>query len=203
MSAPESRPAPEPRSPLAGHLKPGRHGAAGSRPLVLREVPATIVGLAARRGRAAELTAAVRGALALDLPPPGRGAAAAEATALWIQPDTWLVVAPRGIEGALAARLKGVAGAAGSVVDQSHGKTLLHLAGADARATLGKGCRIDLDPAAFGPGRAAVTQMAQVGCVLHQRDDVPSFSLIVPSSYAIPFFDWLCHSAAEFGYEVQ
>ncbi|BBK34029.1 N-methylglutamate dehydrogenase subunit D [Stella humosa] len=195
--------APEPWSPLAGHLVAGRHGAVTGEPLALREVASSIVDLAARRGRAGDLVAAIRGAFGFDLPAPGRWAGDGEVTAVWIKPETWLLLAPRGVEGAFAAGVKQAAGDAGSVVDQSHGKTRLGLSGVMAREALAKGCRIDLDPSAFGPGRSAVTQISQTGCVLLQRDDTPAFELVVGSSYAIPFFDWLTHAAAGFGYEIR
>ncbi|MCC7275866.1 MAG: sarcosine oxidase subunit gamma [Alphaproteobacteria bacterium] len=201
MSAPEPA-VPAPRSPLAGVATTGRYGAAGGTPLAIAEIPAAIVQLAARRGRAGDLARAVSGAFGLDLPPPGRAASARGIDAIWIQPDAWLLLAPRGAEGALAAEVKRAAGDAGSVVDQSHGKTLMSLAGAAARRVMAKGCRLDLDAPAFGPGRAAVTQIAQIGCVVHQRDAIPTYGLVVPSSLAIPFFEWLTSSAAEFGYEV-
>ncbi len=119
-------------------------------------------------------------------------------TAVWIRPETWLVIAPRGPEGALARRLAQAAAGAGSVVDQSHGKTRLRLAGGHARQVLAKGCRLDLHPSVFGPGRAAATQMAQVAALLLQRDDTPAYELVVGSSYAVPFLEWLTESAAEF-----
>lgn len=200
--------APEHRSPLAGTLAAGRYGTPTGDPLFLREVSSSVVELSARRGRTGDLAAAIRGEFRLELPSPGRAAEPAaldpgDGRAIWIRPNAWLVVADRQAEGALARRIKAAAGDAGSVVDQSHGKTVLRLSGTAARAALRKGCRLDLDPPAFAAGSAAVTQMAQIGCVLHQRDARPAFDLIVPSSYAIPFFEWLADSAAEFGYEVR
>ena len=67
---------------------------------------------------------------------------------------------------------------------------------------MGKGCRLDLDPPVFGAGHSAVTQVAHIGCVLHQRDATPAYTLIVPSSLAEAFYEWLTHSADELGYEV-
>lgn len=186
---------------MAGVLAPGRHGAASGDPLILREEPSAIVDLSARRGRADDLATTMRGAFGLELPRPGRAADATAGRAIWIKPDAWLVVAPREAEGALARRVKAAVGDAGSVVDQSHGKTRFSLSGAAAARALGKGCRLDLDPSVFAPGSTAVTQMAQIGCVLHRHDQ--TFDMIVATSYAIPFFEWLCDSAAEFGYEVR
>ncbi|WP_374445904.1 sarcosine oxidase subunit gamma [Stella sp.] len=180
----------EPRSPLSVAAVPAHP--------MIAELPSALVDVAARRGRGEDLAAALSAEFGLALPPPGRFAEGRDATAVWIRPDTWLVIAPRGPEGALARRLAQAAGAAGSVVDQSHGKTRVRLAGRHARRVLGKGCRLDLDPAAFGPGQAAITQMAQVSALLLQRDDTPAYELVVGSSYAVPFLEWLTESAAEF-----
>lgn len=196
-------PPPRQRSPLAGAMAAGRYGAAGPDPLVLREVPSSIVELGIRRGRSDELRAAIRRAFGLELPRPGRTIDAGSGSVIWIRPDTWLVMAARGPEGALAGRVKAIVGDAGSVVDQTHGKTVLNLAGEAAPLALRKGCRLDLDPSAFPAGATAVTQIAHVGCILHRREGDAGFDLTVSSSYAVPFFEWLCASAAEFGYEVR
>ena len=191
---------PEPRSPLSVASLSGAPlsiSGAAAHPMIA-EMPSAVVDLAARRGRAGDLAVAVRAAFGIDLPGPGHFAAGAAVTAVWIKPETWLLLAPRGEEGALARSVATAVGNAGSVVDQSHGKTRFRLAGAHARAVLAKGCRVDLHPSVFGPGRSAATQMAQVGTVLLQRDDGPGFELVVGASYAVPFLEWLADAAAEF-----
>ena len=60
---------------------------------------------------------------------------------------------------ALAAALADIA----AVVDQSHGRVAIVIAGAKARAVLAKGTAVDLDPSRFRPGQVAATQMAHVG----------------------------------------
>lgn len=180
----------EPRSPLSIVAVPAHP--------MITELPSAIVDVAARRGRTADLAAAMRGELGLDLPPPGRFAEAGDVTVVWIRPETWLMLAPRGVEGELARRLTAAAGDAGSIVDQSHGKTRLRLAGGSARQVLAKGCRLDLHPSAFTTGQAAVTPMAQIAAVLLQRDETPAYELVVGSSFAVPFLQWLTESAAEF-----
>ena len=65
-----------------------------------------------------------------------------------------------------------------------------------ARAVLARGCRIDLHPRAFGPGRAASTTIAQIGCLIHQTDDAPAFDLTVFATLAEPFFHWLVEAGA-------
>jgi sarcosine oxidase subunit gamma len=89
-----------------------------------------------------------------------------------------------------------------SVVDLTGGRLALRLSGKRARDVLAKGCRVDLDPRAFGPGRAAATIIGHVETLVIQADAAPTFDLIVGSSYAASFLDWLQHAAAEYGYEL-
>jgi sarcosine oxidase subunit gamma len=83
-----------------------------------------------------------------------------------------------------------------AVEDQSHGRTTIAVSGPAARAVLARGCRLDLHPRACGPGRAATTQIAHIGCLLHQTDDAPSFELTVFSTLAEPFFHWLVEAGS-------
>lgn len=152
---------PERCHPIAT-LPPDRPGLSFAAPLC------DIVQVSARRGTQ------------LVMPPPGRSATAGGLTTLWVQPITLLVIAAPMGEGVLAARLTrpGV-----SVVDQSHGRCVVEVAGVQARALLGRLCRIDLHPAAFPPGSVAVTPVADMPCVVHHAS-ADRFALVVFSTYA-------------------
>ena len=89
-------------------------------------------------------------------------------TALWLAPGTWMVVAQDVEDGGLYSRLREELGDRAAVVDQSHGRAVLRLAGASARDVLAKGCRLDLHPRVFTPGMCAQTVIAQIGVLLHQ-----------------------------------
>ena len=89
------------------------------------------------------------------------------------------------------------------MVDQSHGRAVLRLAGARARDVLAKGCRLDLHPRAFRPGMCAQTAIAQIGVLLHQVDERPTYDLYVAGGYAVDLLEWLTASAAEFGYRIE
>ena len=151
----------------------------------------SLVEIAARRGQAAAAGAALRAVLGAMPPLPGHATVGASATLLWIAPDTWLAVAPPEPPGALAARLAAALGPAAAVIDQSCGLAVLRLDGPRAREVLARGCRIDLHPRAFGPGRVARTIVAQIPTILHQLDDAPSFELLVPSTLARSFGEFL------------
>jgi heterotetrameric sarcosine oxidase gamma subunit len=195
--------APDASGSLASVLVPGRHGAPGDDPVRIARRRCDLVQLAARKGRADDLTAAMRAAYRLQLPLPGHAATADDLAALWLQPNAWMLVAPPVAEGAFARAVKAACGDAGSVVDQTHGRVAFTLSGRNARRVLQNLCRLDLHPRAFGPGRVAATPMAEVACLLHQRDDVPSFDLIVFSTFATHFAGALTHAAAGVGYEIS
>jgi sarcosine oxidase subunit gamma len=182
-------------------LAPGRRGARTDDPVRIAIRRCDLVHLSARRGRGADLEKAIRGALHLELPEPGYASNGGEHSALWLQPSAWMLVAPSAEEGEFTRTVKAACGDAGSVADQTHGRTMLTLSGRQARRVLAKLCRLDLHPRAFTPGRVATTRMAEITCTLHQRDETPSYDLIVSSTYAAHFAAALTHAAAELGYE--
>lgn len=191
--------APEPTHPLAALATPGRHGAAGDAPLHVALPRRDLVQVMVRRGREDALARAMQDAFGMAPPAAGRSAAGRDATAIWIQPGAWMLTAPRGEEGVLAARAASAFAGLAAVEDQSHGRTTIAVSGPAARAVLARGCRLDLHPRAFGPGRAAGTQIAQVSCLVHQVDDAPGFELTVFSTLAEPFFHWLLEAGASHG----
>jgi sarcosine oxidase subunit gamma len=183
-------------------LAPGRYGAVGPGPVRIAVLDRGVVQLAARKGRAADLAAGIQGGFGLDLPGPGRAAYGGDVAALWIQPETWYLVGPRVVEGAFARRVRDAAGTAGSVVPQTHGRSVIALSGPRARWVLQKLCRVDLHARAFAAGHVAVTPVAGLPCVLHQHDDTPGYELVVFTTFLRSFAIYLTHAADETGYVV-
>jgi methylglutamate dehydrogenase subunit D len=189
------------RSALAGVVTAGGHfGRHSACPGVvvseLREPGLAVV--AARKGRRGELIAAVRSSFGVDLPATPRRVVGQKMAFVWLGPDQWLAAqhpAPRdGMEAGLAP-LVGLA----SLVDQSHGRTLLALTGPRVRDALAKGVPIDLHPRAFRPGDAASTLIAHIPVHLWQVDDRPSYEFAIARSLAQSFWQWLTAAAAEWG----
>lgn len=193
--------APEPIHPLAGTPR-GHHGAAGATPLRVALPAREIVQVMLRRGQDAGFATAMRDAFGIGPPGPGQTTTGNGVTALWIQPGQWLLTAARNGEGLLAARATATFASLAAVADQSHGRTTITLSGAMAREVLSRGCRLDLHPRVFGPGRAANSPIAQIGCLIHQTDDAPSFELTVFSTLAEPFLHWLREAAAPYGADI-
>ncbi len=159
----------ERRSAFAHLLAVGRHGAAEGAPgLTVREVTGlALASIIARRGRRAELAAAVRAAFGLNLPSSPAIAAGEGVSFVFAGPDQWLAVAEPERLAALAAeagrdparaggavftdRLRTIAGSACSVADQSDGRGVVRLSGPRVRDVLAKGLAIDLHPRSFRP----------------------------------------------------
>jgi heterotetrameric sarcosine oxidase gamma subunit len=195
-----------PRTPLAAVAVPGRHGRAeaGPTPVVLterRDLQLRII--SARRGQAARVGEVVGRLTGLVLPQGPARVTAHGLALIGTAPDQWLAVAEDQAATELLATLtKELAGIA-SIIDQSDGKAVIRISGARARDALAKGCSLDLHPSVFQPGDAATTQIALIDCQLWQLDDVPTYDLAVPSSFAESFWSWLTASAAEYGYSVE
>jgi heterotetrameric sarcosine oxidase gamma subunit len=191
-------------SALDGVVAAGRHGRRTGDPgVVVSEVKG--VGLAtvtARKGRRGALVDAARSAFGVELPSEPRCVVARDIAFIWSGPDQWLAhrypAPPRGMEAALAEPFAGLA----SIVEQSHGRTLLRVAGPRVRDALAKGLAIDLHPREFKTGYAAVTAVAHIGVHLWQSDDGPTYELAVPRGLAPSFWHWLEASAAEYGLEL-
>lgn len=194
MSAPDRRsrfPASQPRN----------GGRSNDAPLAIVERPATLVQVTARKGRQAELAAAIAGALGLDLPEAGQVASAADKAALWLQPGCWLIAAPAEqhdtLPASLAESLKGIA----AVVDQSHGRCVIDISGGEARSVLARLCRLDLHERVFVPGHSAATLVGHVSCLIHRVDgETPCFRLLVGSTFAEWLLDEITAAAASHGW---
>ncbi|MER5204058.1 sarcosine oxidase subunit gamma family protein [Streptomyces sp. NPDC002825] len=121
--------------------------------------------------------------------------------AVWLGPDEWLVVGRPGAQRDLESRIRSAAGDEHvSVTDVSAQRTTVLVGGPRARDLLSHGCRLDLHPRAFGPGRSAQTTLARTQVVLVARDEPRAgFWVLVRSSFAGYLTDWLLDAAVEYG----
>ncbi len=189
--------APERLSSFGPDFTPGRHGAHGRAPVTMAERKVDIVQVMASLGGDAAAASAVGSAL----PGPGKAEISGASMTVWIQPSGWLVIRPRGAEGALVTTLASTAGEAAAVVDQGHGKAVLRLSGSQAGDVLAKGSRVDLHARTFPPGSAATTTIDHITVTI-VKVDATTFDLVLPANFAEAFADWLKMAAAEFGYEI-
>ena len=193
-----------PVSALEGIAASGRYGRrTGDVGMLVSEVAgAGLASVMTRSGRRQALAAAVRSAFAAELPAAPRREDGGAIAFIWSGPDQWLALTEvrpaKGMEALLAAPLAGLA----SIVDKSHGLTLLRLAGPRIRDALAKGIAVDLNPRIFNSGCTAITAVAHIGVQFWQLDDRPTYEFAVPRGYVGSYWHWLAASAAEYGVEL-
>lgn len=124
-------------------------------------------------------------------------------------PGEWLLLAPPGQAGEVAARLGDVAGQAPgelvSVVDLTHGRALLRLTGSRATDVLSAVCSIDLSDAVTPDGAALRTSVAAVATDVI-RDDVAgvrSYLLHCERSSGQYLFDAVGSAGRDWGIEAD
>jgi sarcosine oxidase subunit gamma len=151
-----------------------------------------------------EALAAVRAVLGVALPlQPNSVTHDENISVLWLGPNEWLIVLPDGAAAAsMAALQRALHGQFFAVTEVSGGQTIVVLRGKHVRDVLAKGCPLDLHPRSFGPGRCAQSHLAKAPILLHQRDDDPTFELIVRRSFADYLWLWLSSAADEYGFDV-
>lgn len=109
---------------------------------------------------------------------------------VWVGPDDWFVVGPKGQVGAIEERLRTeLAGTHHAVTDVSGGYTVLHLSGRPAREVLAQGCPLDLHPSVFKTGSSAGSNFFKTSVWLWQTDAAPVYEVLVRSSFTGYF--WL------------
>jgi methylglutamate dehydrogenase subunit D len=168
--------------PLRDVAKPGRFGAEGAPGVTLSIIhPVTLVAVMARQGK----IDAVAGVLK----------SMRSANVMWAGPGQYFV------EGLPPAKLKEKLGASASIIDQSHARVVIRIAGSKARAVLAKGTPVDLHPDHFPLRKSVMTQMAHIG-VHMTRTGADEFTISVFRGFSESFWEWLTTSSAGHGYEV-
>jgi len=190
-------------SALDGIAAPGRYGRDTAVPgVAISEVRgAGLATFTVRKRRRAALLDAAQTSFGVALPEAPKRVDGHGVTFIWSGPDQWLAqchpTPAEGVEAFLAPAFTGLA----SIVDQSHGRTLLRVTGPRVRDALAKGVAVDLHPSAFKPGDTAATLVSHVAVQLWQLDDRPTFEFAVARSLAQSFWHWLEASSAEYGLE--
>jgi len=122
-------------------------------------------------------------------------------TALPLSPGQWMLMGKAkspDFAREMAKKTKGL----GYISQQADSRICLRVSGPMARQLMARGCRLDLHASNTGAGFCAQTNMAQIGVIIHQLDDHPTYDLYLYSGFARSFFHWLSHTAEQFGYEV-
>ncbi len=198
------------QSPLA-HLGLSGRGQDDGAPAQVRLAERPFSGLVNLRGPGADQTFldAFEAAAEYALPTAaGASSVGGNTTALWLGPREWAIVDARGEPDAgprIASRLRAaLAGFPAAVTDISESRACIQISGAKARATLQKGCPLDLHPRAFRQGQCAQTRLAKASVLIHLTADESAqgglaFDVYVARSFAEYVWFWLEDAACEYG----
>lgn len=119
--------------------------------------------------------------------------------ALWLGPDEWLILVPRPEVATTIARFEmALAGNHFAAVNTSAARLGLEISGRMARTVMAKGCHLDLHPQHFGPGHVAQSTLARVPAIILQRDEAPTYWVLLRPSFALYVARWMIDAMAEF-----
>lgn len=137
-------------------------------PLTIRErMDVALASVAARKGRAADLSAAAQTA-GLRLPGPATHQQGTPYAAFWVAPEMWFVEAPFDSHELIADMLKSALGDAASVTEQTDAWVAFDLAATDLSPLLERLCNVDY--ATVPDGYATRTVMEHLGVYLIKHD---------------------------------
>ena len=181
---------------------PGSYGLASADPGVtahMRKVSICLI--QPLKNSSADCSKILSRVIGITLPQIGRATIDGERRVAWAGRGNWIVVTPD--DNKLWARLHTAFGEQAALADQSDGRVVVSLKGRAARATLEKGCTLDLHPSVFSSGGSALTLIEHVAVHILQVDDAPVYELITTRSSVGHLWHWLTHSAAEFGLHIE
>ncbi len=188
----------ERQSPLGAWSERFERASSDREAFAIRELPfATQVNL---RGDAANtrFASAVSSALGCELPQANTFSAGQHGSVLWLGPGEWLIASNADRGDVIAAALRReLAGVHHAVTDVSAARTVIEIAGREARVVLAKGCSLDVHAKAFASPRTAQTLLAKARVLIQCVDDRPTFRIFVPDSFAAYLGEWLTDAAGE------
>ena len=149
------------------------------------------------------VTVALHSYLGMSPPRTPARVANGDVAIVWSGRGQWLLMQPHDARTAtdLAQTLAGLA----SLTDQSDARVHLRLAGPDVRNALAKLVMLDLHPAGFPVGAAAMTVLAHMPVHIWRLPDGDSATFVVagPQSYATSLWHHIVTAAAEYGLDAQ
>jgi sarcosine oxidase subunit gamma len=169
--------------------------APGARATLSEVRPGSIVQVAAWPGTLRQVETVLAEQLRVAIPPTGAAVAADGITLAAVAPGRYLFATETA--GAAAQLEAALPSADGAVTDLSHGRVILRLEGEAAADVLARCIALDLDPAAFPPGRAAQTMIHHVDVLVHRITET-RFELWMLRSFAESIGEWILDAGLEF-----
>ena len=190
-----------PRSALSNTITPGRRGKKEGQPgVTLTEVTGfAFANLTAFTGQKKALEKAIKAAFGIELPNESRRIEKHGISFIGVGPEQWIVMAYDAYSNGFLRRLAMLTNGIAALVDQSDARAILRVSGSESRRALTKGVSVDLDPQVFGKNCAATTLSAGLWISLWQVEDAPTYEISVFRAFGVSLYEWITHSAEEFG----
>ena len=170
-------------------------------PLLTGQADKSIINL---RGDAQDpaFVQAVQEALGLPLPVAACSTVATlQIRMVWVGPNDWFVIGAAGQQSDIENKLRtALTGQHCAITDVSSGYFLVTLSGVQVREVLAQACPMDFHPAVFKPGKAVGTNFFKIGIYVWQRDETPSYEMLVRRSFIDHFWQLIDHCALDFGW---
>ena len=187
-----------------GSTAPGHYGAAGTALFLAEATIATAWNVQGDAG-SLSLPAEVRRIARVALPMAANTTSKGEgATALWLGPQSWLLIAANATAfGDFAGARAAVNAAGGALFDVSASRVAYAIEGAPAGAILAAGCPLDFHPRVFGTGQCRQSLYGRVPALFYRHREAPDCTMLVARSFAHDVWRSLCAAAAPCGYTVR
>lgn len=181
-------------------IEPVAHlGPAASPPRVVAEwlTGTAIFTIAPLRGQRPICAALLADTYGLTWPGTGALSIAGERIAAWNGPGDILLISRNG--DLAPDQLAGTFGGKAAIVDQSSGRCAIDVSGSDAERMLMKLVEIDVHPAAFKAGMAAVTELHHMSIGLYKLAEPSRYLIHCARSYAADVWHCIAEAGSEFG----
>lgn len=187
-----------------GSTAPGHYGAAGTTLFLSEATIATAWNVHGDAGLPS-LRAEVQRIAHLVLPMAANTTSRSEGvTALWLGPQSWLLVAAdAGAFGDFATARDAVNAAGGALFDVSASRIAYAVEGPPAATIMAAGCPLDFHPRAFGAGQCRQSLYGRVPALFYRHRESPDCTILVARSFAHDVWRSLCTAAAPCGYTVR
>jgi sarcosine oxidase, subunit gamma len=187
-----------------GSMAPGHYGASGSAVLLSEATIATawnVQGDAASVSLGAEVQRIASVALPSAANMTSRDAGV---VALWLGPQSWLLVAADAATlGDFTGARDALNAAGGALFDVSASRIAYVVDGARAADVLAAGCPLDFDPRVFSAGQCRQSLYGRVPALFYRHGEPPACTVLVARSFARDVWHSLCTAAAPYGYTVR
>jgi sarcosine oxidase subunit gamma len=188
-----------------GSTAPAHYGAAGSSIFLSEAMIATAWNVQGSSADSSPLRAEVQRIAGVALP----GAANTTSqgvgvVALWLGPQSWLLVAADADPlGNFAGARDALNAAGGALFDVSASRVAYVVDGPRALDVLAAGCPLDFDPRLFGAGQCRQSLYGRVPALFYRQAATPACTVLVARSFARDTWHSLCTTAAPYGYTVR